>query len=71
MTPRLTVTIPYYGKMDIADPKGRVTRHKIIQEPRKRTPFYVVLNEVNGEILVLPADEVAVLSTDKIPVTTT
>lgn len=70
MMTHLTVTIPYYGKMDIADPKGRVTRHKILQEPRPRTPFFVVMNEVNGEILVLPQEEVAVMSTDKVPVTT-
>ena len=66
----LTVTIPYYGKMDITDPQGRATRHKILQEPRRRTPFFVVMNEINGEILVLPQEEVAVLSTDKVSVTT-
>lgn len=65
---KLLVTIPYFSKMEITSPTGVVTIHKVIQNPNARTPFYVVLSEADGEILVLPEDQITLVSEKEVNV---
>lgn len=59
---KLFVTLPYFGRMRGIGPTGNVTYHKILQNPAERTPFYVLMNEATGEILVFDKDQIVVHS---------
>ena len=57
-----SITFTYNKRMNVVAPDGKAVAHAVIQEPTRQLPFYVLANEFTKQIVVLPEDEVTVIT---------